>query len=349
MNEAREAVAEPSQPKVKLRLPAKTPEPPPKITLRFGQKSAPENANGVSVDSEALKRQQDLVKAGTSGNLSIVNGDPSKSPGKDSHSLSLTTSQMSGLSQPLQHRRSGSAASPPLTNGVKNELQLTQPPALPATAFRQGSGTSNEATQSPQNTITAMPPPTSVNARVSPLPLGNHVLQNYQQSNPLDSRFRQPGKGILAISYLVCSRGLTCIDASDALMSNLTIATHPGLTLKRHFHLDIPPSPTMSQQSVTITLPATHYCIQVFPTIASHVVNRQSRIFVTLNNQRINPTPMKADELDPRRPLYDMRLMPGVNRLEVEMIAGPSRGVPKVGLGQDIEIERVTLFVNLTV
>ena len=137
-------------------------------------------------------------------------------------------------------------------------------------------------------------------------------------------------------------------DASDALISNLTIATHPGLKLKRHFHLDIPPSPTASQQSVTITLPATHYCLQVFPTIASNVATRQSRIFVTLNNHRINPTPMKADELDPRRPLYDIRVMPGVNRLEVEMIAGSPRGVPKVGPGQDIEIEKVTLFVNLT-
>ena len=201
MNEAKEAVAEPSQPKVKLRLPAKTPEPPPKITLRFGQKSAPENVNGVSVDNEALKRQQDLVKAGTSGNVT-VNGDPSKSPGKNTRGLALTTSQASALSQLVQDRRSGSAGSPPLTNGVKSELQHTQSPALPATTLRHGSSASNEAAQSPHNSSTAMPPPASVNPRVSPLPPGNHVLHNYHQSNPLDSRFRQPGKGIFAITYL---------------------------------------------------------------------------------------------------------------------------------------------------
>ena len=39
--------------------------------------------------------------------------------------------------------------------------------------------------------------------------------------------------------------------------------------------------------------------------------------------------------------------MPGLNRIEVEMIAGPPRGVPKVGAGQDIELEKITVFVNI--
>ena len=203
MNEAKEAVAEPSQPKVKLRLPAKTPEPPPKITLRFGQKPASENVNGVTIDNEALKRQQDLVKAGTSGSVSTTNGDPSKSPGKNSHSLSLMASQTSVLNHLVQDRRSGSAASPPTSNGIKSELQHTQSPALPAITMRHGSSTSNEGAQSPQNTSTAMPPPASVNPRVSPLPPG-YVPHNYHQSNPLDSRLRQPGKGTLAFTY-VCA------------------------------------------------------------------------------------------------------------------------------------------------
>lgn len=39
--------------------------------------------------------------------------------------------------------------------------------------------------------------------------------------------------------------------------------------------------------------------------------------------------------------------MPGVNRIEVEMIAGSPRGAPKTGPGQDIELEKITVFVNL--
>ena len=56
---------------------------------------------------------------------------------------------------------------------------------------------------------------------------------------------------------------------------------------------------------------------------------------------------MRAEDVDPRRPLYDVRVMPGVNRIDVEMIAGPPRGAPKVGPGQDIELEKTTIFVNL--
>lgn len=140
---------------------------------------------------------------------------------------------------------------------------------------------------------------------------------------------------------------LSCIDASDALISNLTIATHPMLKLDRHFHLDIPPSPTATQQSVTITLPATHYFLQITPTVAANVLNRQSRMFVTVNNQRLVSTQLRAENSDPRRSLYDARLVPGINRVEVEIIAGPPRGVPKIGPGQDIELEKVTVFVNL--
>ena len=51
--------------------------------------------------------------------------------------------------------------------------------------------------------------------------------------------------------------------------------------------------------------------------------------------------------MDVRRPLYDTRVLPGLNRIEVEMIAGPPRGAPKVGPGQDIELEKITVFVNI--
>ena len=141
---------------------------------------------------------------------------------------------------------------------------------------------------------------------------------------------------------------LILVDATDALISNLTIATHPALKLDNHFHLDIPPSPTLSQQSVTITLPATHFCLEITPTITANLAHRQSKIFVTVNNsQRLHPRPMKAEDMDSRRPLYDARVIPGVNRIDVEMIAGPPRGTPKVGTGQDIELEKITIFLNL--
>ena len=51
-------------------MPAKSPEPP-RITLRFGGQRQ-QGSSGVSVDSEALKRQQDLVNAGANGRGSLT-------------------------------------------------------------------------------------------------------------------------------------------------------------------------------------------------------------------------------------------------------------------------------------
>ena len=57
--------------------------------------------------------------------------------------------------------------------------------------------------------------------------------------------------------------------------------------------------------------------------------------------------PQQPHEHDLRRPLYEVRLMEGVNRIEVEIVAGPPRGTPKIGSGPDIEVERFTVFINL--
>jgi hypothetical protein len=37
----------------------------------------------------------------------------------------------------------------------------------------------------------------------------------------------------------------------------------------------------------------------------------------------------------------------GVNKIEVEMVAGPARGAQKAGGGQDVDIEKFTVFANL--
>jgi hypothetical protein len=341
-------VPEPSQPKVKLKLSAKTPEPPPKITLRLGQKANSENIPGVSVDNEALKRQQDLVKAGANGTAIVPNGVNSSSAVKSPLGGSSDTS--TGPQAPPDRQSATGVHRSELSNGIKHEAQRGLSPALAATMLRTGSGTSNEATQSPRLGVANMLPPTTVTPRPpsgSPHPQTNHLTNNHHPFNPLESRWRAPGKGNVSPSQSTFDPTLTDLDASDALISNLKISSHPHLKLARPFRLDIPPSQVASQHSVTITLPATHYLLQISPTVSAHVLSRQSKTFVTVNNQKLNPMQPKPGEVEPRSLLYDARLMPGVNRIEVEIIAGPPRGAPKIGFGQDIELERVTVFANL--
>lgn len=119
------------------------------------------------------------------------------------------------------------------------------------------------------------------------------------------------------------------------------------LRIGRPFRLEIPPSAKVTQQSITVNLPSTHTYLRIIPTMSSNVSNRQSKIFLTATGQRLNPLPPIPNHSDPNKPMYDVRLMPGVNRIEVEMIAGPLRGTPKVGSGSDVDLEKISLFVNL--
>lgn len=59
--------------------------------------------------------------------------------------------------------------------------------------------------------------------------------------------------------------------------------------------------------------------------------------------------PERPEETDPSKPLYEARVTPdNMNRIEIEVVAGTPRGAPKVGNGPELEMEKITLFVNLT-
>lgn len=193
-------VPEPPQPKVKLRMSARSPEPP-KITLRFGGQKP--SGTGVSIDSEALKRQQEMVKAGANGQGHMVNNtnarNGSRNPFGRSPSISGST-QIPSLHTTSQDRaRSASAEQP---NGVKSEVPLGQSPALGAVQLNRELNRSSESGYSPNPNTTIMPPPSNVTPRLSsqsPHPqaaLTNSHLWNAQSGTTfLDSRWRQPGKG----------------------------------------------------------------------------------------------------------------------------------------------------------
>lgn len=137
-------------------------------------------------------------------------------------------------------------------------------------------------------------------------------------------------------------------DASDAMITNVSLATHPALNLLKHFRMDLPPSPTMAQQSITITLPNTHYYLQVKPTIAASLRERQYKLFVTSGTQRLQALPtIPGHPIDPQHPLFEARLLPGVNRIDIELIAALPKGAAKGPNAQDVELEKITIFANL--
>jgi hypothetical protein len=54
-----------------------------------------------------------------------------------------------------------------------------------------------------------------------------------------------------------------------------------------------------------------------------------------------------GNSIDQMQPLFEARLLPGVNRIEVEVIAAIPRGTTGPPGSQDVEFEKVTIFANL--
>ena len=111
----------------------KSPEPPPKITLKFGNPK-PSSSTGVSVDSEALKRQQDLVRAGVNGQKPNL-ANSAKPPSEKSGSGSDNGIVMNGVKREASHGYSVTGGSHP--NGVTHSTMA--PPVHTTTRIPSGS------------------------------------------------------------------------------------------------------------------------------------------------------------------------------------------------------------------
>ena len=130
------------------------------------------------------------------------------------------------------------------------------------------------------------------------------------------------------------------------MITNLGFASHPGLNISRHFRMDLPASATLTQQSITVNLPAMYYYVQIKPVISPSLLERQHKVFVTCGS-RLHALPViQGQPIDHRNSVYDARLHPGVNRIEVEIIAALPKGTKPIN-GLDYEIEKITIFANL--
>ena len=149
---------------------------------------------------------------------------------------------------------------------------------------------------------------------------------------------------------------------TQALIPKITIGTAPSLHLPKPFKLTIPANKTKAIQSVTVNLPPSHSHIHIVPYLPVALDGRPYRTFYTLNGKphseilRAPPMPgingaARAYEGPKKKgePLYDAKLNPGINRIEIEVIAEKDRkGEPESKDPKDqVEIEKCIIFVNL--
>jgi hypothetical protein len=210
--EAKRAVSEPSQPRVKLRMSVKEPEHTPKITFRMAgpkpnSELAAAPATGTANINANINRQQALTEAGANGHSATpANGEFSRLK----QVLNASNSSVVPASSVLaRDKRSTSAGSLPGTaTGVKAE-GLPAVPSPPIVIERSGSNLSSDASAS-VNPLSNMPPPSNVTPRIPSSSPHPQIMHTNHITNPLDSRWRQPGKGDKFQSQNVYSNVCRC-------------------------------------------------------------------------------------------------------------------------------------------
>ncbi|OTA39278.1 hypothetical protein BTJ68_00700 [Hortaea werneckii EXF-2000] len=337
LTEAKEKVNEPSGPRIKLGGPK------PKVTLNLSQNrdspapastpgtapapapasaSAPTPtpapakapakapASAVSVDNEALQRQKQMVASAG------TNGQRPTTNGSARSSSQVPTIEP----RPQSSTQSGTTPE----TAIKSEKVPSQSPALASAA---------PAVQPPQTNGT-MPPPSMRPPSGSPYPNPSSLATSYNYTAP----------------SLLPPTALRPYPVEAALLPTVTVSTHPQLNLPKRFTMSVGPHPTLSQQSTTITLPPTHYYLQIAPTISKQLsMGRPYKMFVTLNSTRLNQRDTQFhSDTGKRTHVYEGSLAQGVNRIEVEVAASKQEGEREDERRKEgLDVEKVTWFVNL--
>ncbi|KAI4834231.1 Bromodomain-containing protein [Aureobasidium sp. EXF-8845] len=298
---AKKQVNEPVQPKIKLNAPR------PKTILHLGAKASPA-PKGASADEN------------TNGTPVASHTRPGSSVGPSRSNSQVPTTVKA---------TSATTSSPSATTAaVKTEKAVAASPSL-ATVRPQS--IAPDVKQSPRpGTANSMPPPPSVRAisgspHPSMLPHVPHVPQYIPPPPTFVDKYTRSKP------------------VSEALLPSLAITTHPQLNIQKPFHIDVPASKQFTQQSLTMTIPSAHYYVSIIPNISQRLlIQRQYKLFVTVNGARLMGTTrdFMVGGVADRKQVYDTALSPGVNRIEVEVVAVSGR----TGA---LEVEKLMVFANL--
>ncbi|KAM0329381.1 hypothetical protein ACHAQA_004688 [Verticillium albo-atrum] len=220
--------------------------------------------------------------------------------------------------------RSASAASPsPALNGIKKESTFRPSPVM---APAQPNGTAP-----PLNAASTLS-----NAQFQPIPASQHPNGTHtpKPQPAYELKPRLAGKG-----------------ASDALIQNLRVQTHPALNLQPHqIVYDLQPLERESQQSVSMHLPASHLRVQIILTLPSFLQaqQRQYKVWVIANKQVLSQqAPYAGQVLPPFSSAYEAQLHAGsVNVIEVHVIAALPKG-ERTPDGPEVELEQFTVLANV--
>ncbi|KAM0222756.1 hypothetical protein ACHAPA_001284 [Fusarium lateritium] len=308
LKQAQAAVAEPSQPKIKLKVGGSSDAPTPgpkKITIHVG-------GQRDSADSPAPAQQKEAITNGLN-----VNG------------ATRTSTPAQATNPQVEKARSASASalpSPsPSTQAAPNTEEAAK--ATPAPLIRTLSGAAVQGTPGVPTTA-PVPAPAPAPAPVPvapPQPIHNPLINGYmEQKHP-----RRAGKGI-----------------DDALIETMKIQVHPSLQSHSPILATIKPNPLEMDQGATLNLPTHLTRILVVTAIPNHLQNRQYSLWTLVNRQPLKPILHQAPGQKPHERAFEAMLHPGVNVLESHLIAAIPRD-ERVPGGPEVDLETFTITVNV--
>lgn len=209
---------------------------------------------------------------------------------------------------------------------------ISNVPSLPLGGQGVPNGTTNGLALA-TNGVAPVGRPLSSNAG-SPFPMQGLAASQPVATQPMstfDNKWRQEGR--------------------EALIRKLHIEGPEGRSSKP-FQYTISAHAKLAQQSITINLPGALDSLQARFDLAAALqgtLGRPSKVFATVNGMRV---PQRPDALSngsgnirSPMPTFDLRLAPGMNRIELECTAV---GQPKNGnLRGELEMERFYIFANV--
>jgi hypothetical protein len=148
------------------------------------------------------------------------------------------------------------------------------------------------------------------------------------------------------------------------LIPKITLNTHPALNLPKPWSLDVFADKRKTEHSATIVVPTSNSYLQITPRVPIALTNRLYRLFVLVNGNKtfeVNRVPVTAGingsspgpgyEGGKKKgePVFEAKLVGGVNRIDIELVAEKDRmGAPETMNGKEqIEVEKCTIFLNV--
>lgn len=164
---------------------------------------------------------------------------------------------------------------------------------------------------------------------------------------PLQPRGRHENMVSIPIPVFPLAKLLmrSLVTPRSRLINHVNLRTENGT----NFDMDIPPSCIAPQQSVIISVPLSYNILYLRPTVVSSNLERQTQLTVTVGSQKISSQGPPVRSADATIPKYELRLGPGITKIDIEMYAAPGRGLVNLATpnGPGVEYEAFSIYVHV--